>query len=131
MRPMVVHGGTCRERAAGHILATDSPRRGGSLGYNGCNDWSLAMRRTLAVLLPVLAAVVLLFTTGAWADGPSPGACFGGNDHNEYERRDASTDGKLVQGQAPTDSDTRRAGVGLLSAAFVTSGWLFLRRPRV
>jgi hypothetical protein len=84
------------------------------------------MKRALAILLPVLASAVLLLAGEARADGPSPGACFGGG--NEHEHNDASSDGKMAQGQAPT---TRRAGVGLLSAAFVTSGWLFLRRPKV
>jgi hypothetical protein len=71
--------------------------------------------------------VFLLFTDGAWADGPSPGACFGGSNHEDF-KRDAASDGKAVLGQGPSRSNTRRAGVGLMSAAFVTSGWLVLRR---
>jgi hypothetical protein len=83
------------------------------------------MKRTLAMLLPVVA--MLFWAGGAWADAASPGSCFGDeNDHSQY-KKDAGVDGKLVRGQ-PTRSDTRRAGVGLLSAAFVTSGWLVLRR---
>jgi hypothetical protein len=85
------------------------------------------MKRTLALLLPVLAAVVLSFAGWAWADSVSPGGCFGG-DNDLNTKKDASSDAKLVQGEGPAHSDTRRAGVGLLSAAFVTSGWLFLRR---
>jgi len=85
------------------------------------------MKRTLAVLLPVLAVVVLLLGAGAWADGPSPGACFGGGSHDE-PKGDAGGDSKTSLRQGPTRSSTRRAGVGLMSAAFVTSGWLFFRR---
>jgi hypothetical protein len=85
------------------------------------------MRRTLAVLFPVVA--MLLFVGGAWADAAGPGSCFGSSDNSPPSKKlDAGGDAKLVQGQTPTRSDTRRAGVGLLSAALVTSGWLVLRR---
>lgn len=85
------------------------------------------MKRMLAVLVSVVA--ISLFAAGAWADVASPGGCFGENDRShQYEKQDAGGDAKLVQGQTPDRSDTRRAGVGLLSAALVTSGWLFFRR---
>jgi len=84
------------------------------------------MKRTLAVLLPMLAVVVLLLAGGAWADAAGPGSCFGGSPH-EY-KEDAGSDGNTVFGRGPSRSSTRRTGVGLMSAAFVTSGWLFLRR---
>ncbi len=86
------------------------------------------MKRMLAVLVSVVA--ISLFAAGAWADAASPGSCFGegGDQPYPHEKKDAGGDAKLVQGQAPDRSGTRRAGVGLLSAALVTSGWLFFRR---
>jgi hypothetical protein len=83
------------------------------------------MKRILALALPVLT--VILLAGGAWADAPSPGGCFGG-DGDQPVKKDASSDVKVAEGRGPSRSDTRKAGVGLLSAAFVTSGWLFLRR---
>jgi hypothetical protein len=83
------------------------------------------MNRILAITLPALFTILL--ASAAWADGPSPGGCFGG-DGDQPAKKDASSDVKVAEGRGPTRSETRRAGVGLLSAAFVTSGWLFLRR---
>jgi hypothetical protein len=83
------------------------------------------MKRILASALPALFTILL--ASASWADGPSPGGCFG-EDGSQPIKKDASSDVNVAQAGAPTRSDTRRAGVGLLSAAFVTSGWLFLRR---
>jgi len=82
------------------------------------------MKRILAIVLPLL--VMLMCAGRAFADGPSPGACFGGK--SEPEHHDASGDGKTAERRAPARSDIRRAGMGLVSAAFATSGWLVLRR---
>lgn len=87
------------------------------------------MRRTLAVGMATVVAALLLLAHEASADGPSPGACFGDSSHDDGYKRDAASDGKPVLGRAPSRSSTHRAGIGLLSAAFVTSGWLVLRRP--
>lgn len=84
------------------------------------------MKRLLAHFLPFLAASLL--GAFAWADAASPGGCFGDGGGNKYEKSDSGSDVKVAQGRAPARSDTRRTGAGLLSAAFVTSGWLFLRR---
>jgi hypothetical protein len=85
------------------------------------------MKRTLTMLLPVLALVVLLFAGEAFADAASPGSCFGSGSHDN-DKQDASKDAIAVLGQRPTRSSTRRAGIGLVSAAFATSGWLYFRR---
>jgi hypothetical protein len=84
------------------------------------------MKRTLTMLLPVLAVVVLLFAGEAFADAASPGSCFGSGSHDD-EKQDASKDAIAVLGQRPTRSSTRRTGIGLVSAAFATSGWLYFR----
>jgi hypothetical protein len=85
------------------------------------------MKRTLTMLLPVLAVVVLLFAGEAFADAASPGSCFGSGSHDD-DKQDASKDAIAVLGQRPTRSNTRRTGIGLVSAAFATSGWLYFRR---
>jgi hypothetical protein len=85
------------------------------------------MKRSLALLLPVTALVVLLFARGAFADAAGPGTCFGSGSHDEY-RKDAGAQAKDGLAQGPSRSTTHRAGIGLVSAAFITSGWLFLRR---
>lgn len=85
------------------------------------------MKRLLAGLLPMLAAVLLL-AGSARADAAGPGSCFGGNGR-EPQHNDASGDAQSdIISSGEGSKGTRRLGAGFLSAAFVTSGWLFLRR---
>ena len=77
------------------------------------------MKRTLAFLFPIVAGVLLLLGGEVRAD-----MCFGGGTHDEGQDS-GSPRGQL---SPPNKNGKRRVGVGLLSAAFVTTGWLFFRR---
>jgi hypothetical protein len=82
------------------------------------------MKRTLAFLFPMVAVMLLLLGGEVRADMASPGSCLGGGSHDEGHDS-GSPRGQL---SPPNKHGQRRVGVGLLSAAFVTSGWLFFRR---
>jgi hypothetical protein len=95
------------------------------------------MKRTLALLLPMVALILLLADGRAGADMWGPGSCFGGNSHDDQikDAKDDTKDNDLAVRlrSSPSRNGSRRVGVGLLSVAFATSGWLFFRRqgPKV
>ncbi|MGA9656633.1 MAG: hypothetical protein WBV96_22250 [Polyangia bacterium] len=83
------------------------------------------MKRTLAVLIPMVALVLLLL--GGWVRADAVGnngLCGGGTESKDSRESDLAS----ARVAPPRRNATRRVGVGLLSAAFMTSGWLFFRR---